>query len=152
MILLSGAVIYAVHRSRSRVHHDETQARRDSRKQSIISSFRLKNIKNRMISRDTKFAITTVCINILFLALNLPLVILTLLTVNMDPDLLSILFYLFELFFYSYYAIGFYVQLTANSVFRNEFLAMLNLRRVGSEAIGGTLSKINSVADGSRID
>lgn len=111
MIFFSGATIIHVFRSRFRVT-----------RQSGTSQL------NRLSKKDKKFAFTSVSLNIVYLTLNLPLILLIELGENLNPDIYNKLTQLLNIFYYTNYAIGFFLQITANSIFRNEFFKMLHLK------------------------
>lgn len=117
MIILSAALIYYVKLSRSKVHHHQQTS--SSSSQSPSSS-----------RRDNRFAISAVTLNLMFLFLNLPIVIDDL--IGSSPSVaFDILDFIALLFYYVYFAIGFYTQLVVNSEFKNEFLKLIKLRPIG---------------------
>jgi hypothetical protein len=100
--------------------------------------------------RDRKFALTSVALNTMFLLLNLPVLLLIAYGENIDPDLYNMMFYILNIIYFVNYAIGFYVQIVFNSIFRSEFFLILNLQSAKS---GGdnTNSVINSVIAGTNM-
>jgi hypothetical protein len=168
MILLSLVVIYAVKKSRSRVcatirtrkytltplgvNENTMMARRatiftlgtklnDLNNKKDDNNFVVvsKN-KSSTKSRDRKFALATVALNVIFLLLNLPVTVYYQYTSILNIEMDDILFYLFVNLWYLYYAIGFYAQMVVNSAFRNEFFALLKLKPMN----GSGLSIINT--------
>ena len=97
MFILSIALIICVYRSRSRI--------------------------NSSTSRENRFAMSAISLNIMFLVLNFPLTIYNLLAC--DDVILGNIFYLL---YYGYFGLGFYMQIIVNRDFRDEFLLLLNLK------------------------
>lgn len=108
MFLLSISLIYLVRSSRSRV--------RDASKRSSGRSRRNNN----------RFAISVITLNLLFLILNLPIVVEDF--IRDDSVVNQILNYIYELFYFMYYAIGFYAHLAVNIEFRHEFVRIFLAR------------------------
>ena len=81
-------------------------------------------------SRDTKFAITSLTFNILFIVLKMPMLIcVTVGFAYVDPYFLNVSILLFN----TYFSIGFFIHLASNSLFRQELLALLSFRQpIGS--------------------
>lgn len=111
MILLSLAIIYHVLKSRLKIMAKNSEGQR-------------------IRGRDRKFATGLISLNFMFLMLNLPIVIFNLFTIDVDSDTLNVLSYFTILLYYLNSAIGFYVQLIMNSLFRTEFLVLLRLNKV----------------------
>lgn len=110
MFIINIVLIYFLRRSRHQIH---------SLKESGIRRIQFS-------SRENRQTFNVICFNTLFFLLNLPILIIIVFSVNSKPsDLVS---YTFKLLYYTYYTVGFYVQIIVNSEFRNEFLKMLNLR------------------------
>lgn len=107
MIVISIALILSVRASRARVG-------KLSRASSSTQS-----------RRDARFAISAVTLNVIFLVLNLPIVIVDLIGINNSNRVFTCLAYVL---YYLYYAIGFYVLVAVNRQFRREFSKLLNLR------------------------
>lgn len=85
------------------------------------------------LSRDAKFSLTSISLNVLFLVLNLPNQVFALyLSFNdqLDTDELWIKLVGFTVLglFYANHAFGFYVQLAFNGVLRRETLKLLGMR------------------------
>ena len=115
MFITSILFIYFLRRSRRQIH---------SLKESGIRSVQSLGIQ--LSRRDNRQAVSVICFDTLFFLLNLPIFIIIVFSVNSKPsDLVS---YTFKLLYYTYYAVGFYVQIIVNREFRNEFLKLLNLR------------------------
>lgn len=71
--------------------------------------------------KDVRFVSTAVTLNLVYIALNLPAIV-----VYGFPNNLSVTIYQFTLYlFYVCYGINFYLMLLANRAFRNEFFEML---------------------------
>lgn len=127
MISLSSGMIFFVIRSRLRVRlKDESQ-------------------RPRMSTRDRKFAIGLITLDFLFLTLNLPVVVFYFYYYNVQQnptdDLIN--YFLNQLYYFNS-AIGFYVQLVINSIFRAQFLAFLGLNpRNGSILNADTLTQLD---------
>ena len=100
MFILSIALIACVYRSRSKVNSSNT-------------------------NRDNRFAISAISLNIMFFVLTLPISL-----YNMFTYEVSIISSFANLLYYSYYRLGFYMQIIVNRDFRNEFLFLINLKRV----------------------
>lgn len=79
--------------------------------------------------RDFKFSITIIVVNVVFLVLNAPSPFYNAVTFfyNIDETLDNMLGTFFIAFYYSYYALIFYLQLCVNSLVRKEFRALLNV-------------------------
>lgn len=78
--------------------------------------------ENLSINSDTKFAITSIVFNVLFIVLNLPVFILDFL--KLDDDLSLVLRNVFNVFYHTSFAMNFFVNLLTNTIFRDEFLIM----------------------------
>lgn len=111
MIIFSWALILSIHKSRTRIHHA--------------------NNKGTSNVRDRKFAMTSLSLNLIFLILLGPVELFNIVTATAGFTLTSstlnynLIAYVISEPYYFNYAIGFYVQLVANSVFRKEFLKLL---------------------------
>lgn len=79
--------------------------------------------------RDIKLAFNSVVLNILFILLSSPLVVYNLYPKNLLPDIADFLEALAILAFYLNFSLHFWVHLCVYSVFRNEFLILLNLKK-----------------------
>lgn len=77
-------------------------------------------------NRDNRFAVSAISLNIMFFVLTCPIVIYYTITTYEE----SILNRYAYLLYYSYYGLGFYMQIIANRDFRNEFLSLINLKVV----------------------
>ena len=75
-------------------------------------------------SKDIKFAITSISLNIIFLVLNLPVTMLVLFT-NSVEELDRLLLSVLSLMFQCNYSLVFYVNLIVNSLFRKEFYKLI---------------------------
>jgi hypothetical protein len=133
MIGFSAALIYSIKKSRRRINTNRSM--------------------NREQSRDRKFAVTSLVLNLLFFAFNTPIVIFNMIVayINIDPKLLSLLFFFMACIFYGYFALDFYVQLAVNSIFRENFFALLNVKvvkinGVPPDASQSAVAKFNQTA------
>lgn len=102
---------------------------------------------NKISSKDRKFSITSISLNLIFFLFNAPTTIFSLIS---DDGLLIQNFLHF--LFYSHYALGFYVQLAVNSIIRREFLRMMRLGKLIKKnemraelKLPTTISQIHSV-------
>lgn len=88
----------------------------------------LSNRKLSLKTKDIKFSIISILLNVTFLSVNLPLTIFNLYTsyVDIDSDLYDFLYVLLMNIFYSYFATNFFLNLIFNSIFRDEFLNMFS--------------------------
>ena len=119
MLILSIILIYFVRTSRIRVYGSDS-----SLSHGRGSIFRLK--------RDNRLTKTVISLNLIFFALNLPIVIEQILIVNQNIS--SLIDYAVFLLFYIYYAATFYTQIIVNSEFRNELLKLLGLRTIDTSS------------------
>ena len=95
---------------------------RDSRRQ--IATFG-NNSDDKRKKRETKFAITSLIFNILFIVLKMPLLISSIIGYGTA----NFIFQQFAtLFFYTNFSIGFFIHFASNSLFRSEFLLMMRLQ------------------------
>lgn len=81
--------------------------------------------RNKSQLRDLKFAITSISLNMLYVLMNLPLFLWNFIYPNWDADTLYFVNVFVVGLWYSYYAIGFYLQLIVNSLVRAEFFKIL---------------------------
>lgn len=104
---------------------------RQSRKRSMASNLR------KISRRDRKFAITSITLNLVFLGLSLPSVTYNLITyyLRVESTLNITIANFINMLYYVYYASGFYVQIVVNSVFRDAFLSMLNLKEDATNSL-----------------
>lgn len=93
----------------------------------ILTIFKTRNrafrhiiIDNRSFKKDAKFTITSICINLFYIVLTLPLPIYNIFSDYFSEFAFSFAFYLFCLT----YSINFYIFLLFNSLFRKEFIVM----------------------------
>lgn len=86
--------------------------------------------KKKIISKkDLKFAITSLSLNGLFLTLNFPICVLNIYLSNTNADNFnSFIGMFFVNLYYAYFGVSFYISLLVNSIFRDEFLAMIKLK------------------------
>ncbi len=88
------------------------------------SRFKTRSRHNQTFSRDIRFAITSILLNIIFLIFQLPLSIYVLF-----PDYFSDLYYMFDIYLlYACYSTNFYLILISNTLFRKEFYLMFKFR------------------------
>ncbi len=98
-----------------------------SRKNSISSTTPFNNSNNNnnnVLLKDIKFSITSICFNISFFVLNIPLSIYLAfqLVVDLDEDEKKNITISLSIIYYSHYGTLFYVSYLINSLFRNECL------------------------------
>jgi hypothetical protein len=82
-------------------------------------------IDNKRMSRDTKFAVTSLIFNFLFIILKLPLLYCSsvgYMVVN------NYLLQVANLLFFVYFSIGFWIHFVSNSLFRRELFILLGIR------------------------
>ena len=96
---------------------------RDSRKQ--VATIGNSSVDKRK-KRETKFAITSLAFNILFIVLKMPLLICSLIGYQLVNYFVLQFAYLF---FFAYFSIGFFIHFASNSLFRSELLLMLRIRK-----------------------
>jgi hypothetical protein len=80
--------------------------------------------ESKQIVRDIRFSLTAVAMNILFFIFTLPLMIVRLVSI----DRTSLAFSLSNDFYHTQFVGNFFIYLTINSIFRQEFLSMLHLK------------------------
>ena len=91
----------------------------------IVCVYRSRSRINSNTNRDNRFAVSAISINVMFLVLKLPLLVYYIITYK--DSILSRITYLL---YYSYFGLGFYMQLIVNRDFRYEFLSLINLKVV----------------------
>ena len=91
-----------------------------SRKRVLVTSHSLPEKKR--LQRDIRFSITTVLLNVIFIAFNLPI---NIYLIQGSRDLFY--FSIVDSLYYSSYVVNFFVYFTVNSIFREEFLLMCHL-------------------------
>jgi hypothetical protein len=81
-------------------------------------------------SRDTKFVVTSLTLNLIFLILNLPLAVYEILNtlVHLSPEVNLFLINLTVTLWNVFYASDFYVQLAVNSIVRDQFLVLMKFK------------------------
>jgi len=89
-----------------------------------IIDMRSKKDKKKL-RRDIRFGGSSIVLNIFFVILNLPLCV----TNIFFPSLDDFTYNIFIVVFYAIYCINSYILFFFNSIFRNEFLVMLKLRK-----------------------
>lgn len=125
MTLISTSIIVIVVRSRLKINS-----------LSSLSS------SSRISTKDKKFAITTIILNLAFLVFNLPVEVLLVFGGGLEPDLYNLIYYILNTLYYWNYANDFYIQIGVNSLFRNEFLSTFGLRPNGLTQ-GGTMQTLS---------
>ena len=111
MVITTCLILRALFRYRSRIYL-----------KTMPSTLRVKRV------RDIKLAFNSVVLNILFILLSSPLVVYNLYPKNLLPDIADFFESLAILAFYLNFSLHFWVHLCVYSVFRNEFLIVLNLK------------------------
>ena len=91
-----------------------------SRKRVLVTNHSLPEKKR--LQRDIRFSITTVLLNVIFIAFNLPI---NIYLIQGSSDLFY--FSIVDSLYYSSYVVNFCVYFTVNSIFREEFLLMCRL-------------------------
>ena len=131
MILFTGVTITRIFKSRVRIFANTNTAR----------------IKQ----KDIKFAITTITLCVSFFLLNLPLCVHNLFASEIVfDDVDANLFNTISIFFfYSNFAVVFYVNLLTNSIFRKEFFIFFRLRKESSVAMSASNLNKHACDDGS---
>lgn len=117
----------------------------------VFVLFKSKKKTNGINSRDIKYAITSISLNICFFVFVFPLTVFLLLSLylNIDEKVYELTFIILLCIYSINYANMFYVNMFTNSIFRNEFLKMLikNLRKIGVnlnvKVKSSTISTIN---------
>jgi hypothetical protein len=89
----------------------------------IVCVYRSRLRANSGSKRDNRFAISAISLNIKFLVFNFPISIYGFMEI---PS--QIVDQIMFTWFFSYFALGFYVQLIVNRDFRNELLGLFNLK------------------------
>ncbi len=89
-----------------------------------ILDMRSKRDKIRL-RRDIRFGVSSIALNVFFVILNLPLCV----TNIFFPLIDGFTYNIFIIVFYAIYCINSYILFFFNSIFRNEFLVMLKLRK-----------------------
>ena len=105
---------------------------------------RVGNVGKDRKSRDAKYAITSVTLNIMFIVLKLPYLVFYVLNayfLYFNVYFLNISAYLF----YLYASLGFFVHLATNSVFRREFLLLFRLAKINGAISSNTVSNTNRI-------
>jgi hypothetical protein len=89
-----------------------------------------RNAFRNVSSKDIKFAITSVTLNICFLLFNLPSNISLIVSkyVPMDTDLNSLVYVSTIIWYYIDFGTLFYVNLFVNSIFKDELFKMFSIR------------------------
>ena len=109
MIITSALIIRQLYKSRSSIE-------------------RVGNVNKDRRSRDAKYAITSVTLNILFIILKLPYLVFY--TLNAYLFYYNVYFYNISAYLhYLYLSLSFFVHLATNSVFRRELLVLLRLTK-----------------------
>jgi hypothetical protein len=112
MIIISSCMVYVLFKSRKKF-------------KSLVGKDKRKS------SKDRKFAITLITLNLVFLILNLPVIVYSLVAdyfIQLDPVSYGFYFYVSAIFYYSNYATSFLVQFLTNNLFRNEVYVVLCIR------------------------
>lgn len=103
-----------------------------SRQCSVYALTRTKRSKRLSVSKDKQFIFNSITLNLLYLLLTLPILILGILWNYEDDisveDFVVLVTIIVDMFFLNY-AMLFWISLASNSVFRREFIAMIKLRQ-----------------------
>jgi len=77
--------------------------------------------KERDSSKSISFAITLICMDVIFLALNLPIYV----NIVMEPDTYTMFFTITDCIYYSSFSVKFFIYVTVYTNFRKEFIKLL---------------------------
>lgn len=80
--------------------------------------------EKKRFSKEIKIATSSICLNLFYIFVNLPISIVVFFDNYFNNDLYGFYYYLF----YSGYAINFYILVATNSIFRKEFLNILSYK------------------------
>lgn len=111
MLLSSLMIIISLFKSRFRLRH--AQAGPKERKQQT----------RKRLKRDIQFAITSIYMNLIFIAFNFPICVALFL-----DNITSLLYLIMVDLYYSSYVVNFFIYLAFNSLYRDEFLTMLRIK------------------------
>lgn len=99
------------------------------------SRFRLRNAQQaqkahkdqnkKRLKRDIQFALTSIYMNVLFIAFNLPISVI----IFFSDHITSLIYVIMVDLYYSSYVINFFIYLAFNSLYRDEFLSMLRIKK-----------------------
>ena len=94
--------------------------------------FNSKRKISKITSRDYKFAITSICLNIWYFLLNLPITLVFLIEsyIEMDEETNNLVYVITDMLYHINYGSLFYINCFVNSVFQNEFFAIIGLRKI----------------------
>ena len=136
MVALTVLMVRCIYQSRRRVVNGNNNI---SSNNSLAST----NASQKVHSKDRKFTITSIALNIVFIAVSLPVAINNLIStyVHEDPQVEQITTHLFRLLYFAYFASDFYTQLAVNVLFRNQFLKMFGLKSISNDTTTSTASR-----------
>lgn len=97
----------------------------NSRRRMASNKSGQKSKNNKKLMRDIKFSITLISLNFVFVAFKLPAIMF----LSFGGSTKSVAFYILDDLYYTSYVINFYVFLASNSVFCQEFLAMIHVKK-----------------------
>ena len=110
MIIFTTLLCYTIFKSRNRIQANHSQE------------------ENKTFKRDLKFTITSIGLNLIFIALNLPVSLAILV-----PDYQQSIVFVFSYFlFYLSYGVNFYILLVFNSIIRTEFINLFKFKFIMS--------------------
>lgn len=135
MIMFTFLLIFFIKRSRNRIRTNSL-------------------LVDRQKTKDRKFTVTALTLNIVFLVLNVPILInnfFGIYNLNMSDDFRNTFFFICITLYYTFFGMDFYAQFLSNSIFRDRFMAILNLKLSklhtdGNTTHGGT-SMTNSITN-----
>ena len=105
---------------------------------------RIGNVGKERKSRDAKFAITSLTLNVMFIILKLPFLIFYVL--NAYLLYYDVYFYnIANFLFYLYTSSGFFIHLATNSIFRQEFLLLIRLKKISGAISSNKVSNTNRI-------
>lgn len=110
MLIFTTLLCYSIFKSRNRIQANHSQE------------------ENKTFKRDLKFTVTSIGLNLIFIALNLPVSLAILV-----PDYQQSILFVFSYFlFYLSYGVNFYILLVFNSIIRTEFINLFKFKFIMS--------------------
>lgn len=99
--------------------------------------FKSKQKLSKITKRDYKFAITSICLNIWYFLLNLPITLLFLIEsyIQMDEETRNLIYIITDMLYHINYGSLFYINCFVNSLFRVEFLSMIRMHKIKISSI-----------------
>lgn len=102
--------------------------------------FNSKRKFSKITTKDYKFAITSISLNVLFFLLNLPITLVFLVEsyIQIDEDTSNFIYVITDLTYHVNYGSMFYLNCLVNSVFRDEFFSMISLQKSKPSSLSNT--------------